>query len=200
MLRTTAINTFNTVTTPEPLPQVRLCWPLCTFINYIYVGLLYLLSADVRTLDAFHRSVWNSCLVNVIVVVQAPTERITAARRSQLLLLDKSQLPPTDPRDAMQQVTPIVSYTKMDGQHDKVATGRTKLTMLETVNVPWWNFQVLSWRQSSRRKCPYFGDTRISLAHIEGSFCSKTCSVRSIISTEHRPVKDGRRYGHFVQV
>ena len=174
MLRTTA-----TVTTPEPLPQVRLCWPLCTFINYIYVGLLYLLSADVRTLDAFHRSVWNTCLVNVIVVVQAATERITAAR-SQLLLLDKSQLPPTDPRDAMQQVTPIVSYTKMDSQHDKLATGRTKLTILETVNVPWRNFQVLSWRQSSRRKCPYFGDTRISLAHIEGSFLAKLApSVQS---------------------
>jgi len=197
MLRTTAINPFNTVTTPEPLPQVRLCWPLCTFINYIYVGLLYLLSADVRTLDAFHRSVWNSCLVNVIVVVQAATERITAAR-SQLLLLDKSQLPPTDPRDAMQQVTPIVSYTKMDGQHDKLATGRTKLTTLETcrgeISKSWVGDKV------PEGNALILGDTRISLAHTEGSFCSKTCSVRSIISTEHRPVKDGRRYGHFVQV
>jgi len=49
-----------------------------------------LLSADVRTLDAFHQKCLRQLLVNVIVVEQAPTGRIAAARRSQLLLY-KSQ-------------------------------------------------------------------------------------------------------------
>ena len=55
-------------------------------------------------------------------------------------------------------------------------------------------FEVQSSRQSSRGKCPYFGDTLISLKHgvgyVEGSFHAKNSLIHSSVSTELRHVTD----------
>ena len=44
---------------PSPLaPQIRLCWPLCAFINYIYL-LTYLLSNTRRASNPILRITWR---------------------------------------------------------------------------------------------------------------------------------------------
>ena len=47
---------------PSPLaPQIRLCWPLCAFINYIYLLLTYLLESVSKLVSRIH--IWI-CTLN----------------------------------------------------------------------------------------------------------------------------------------
>ena len=57
--RSTTASRPSTPLNPSPLaPQSRLCWPLCAFINYIYL-LTYLLSNTRRASNPILRITWR---------------------------------------------------------------------------------------------------------------------------------------------
>ena len=68
-------------------------------------------------------------------------------------------------------VTPIVLYTTVDAQCDKLTTvvGRTELTTLATVDVPWRDFSKSGvWDKVPEGSTHSFEDTRIPLQYSAG--------------------------------